>query len=478
MNSTEDSLSDDNDIKIVETVTEDVTEDVTEEQELMKSFGLPIGFTSRSANKRSDKMKTKKKRKFKPKTQLFEERVDTEIDALFAKYWTQFGEQIVDESWLHLTSITNTSEMSEDMLNELWEKNWFEVYTKSWFKFVEDFESKSLEKQNESDDEIQILPQMISSCYLNEELNDAEDDNNNLKNDDRNDRKSDEEKNDCKSESLPSSSGVKPLTVTVRFNDSDSDGPPEERSVHIKRQHESDSIDFSEEVNKQIESEVKPKQKEDKTGKKRKSKYWHQRYRLFSRFDDGIKLDNESWYSVTPERIAQHIAKRFNHKNYSVIIDAFCGAGGNTIQFASISPSIKVIAIDIDERKICLAKHNAKIYGVDHQIEFICTDYLVFAKTCRFKADAVFLSPPWGGPNYLKQENYTLDMMSPNGVEVFEVTNTHITTNIGFLLPRNVDKNQLKDLAGSEKCVEVEENLLNNKVKTVTAYFGNLINTF
>lgn len=38
------------------------------------------------------------------------------------------------------------------------------------------------------------------------------------------------------------------------------------------------------------------------------AKYWAQRYRLFSRFDEGIQLDRESWYSVTPEKIAEHIA--------------------------------------------------------------------------------------------------------------------------------------------------------------------------
>jgi trimethylguanosine synthase len=39
-------------------------------------------------------------------------------------------------------------------------------------------------------------------------------------------------------------------------------------------------------------------------------KYWAQRRRLFTKFDDGIQLDKESWYSVTPEVIANHIAKR------------------------------------------------------------------------------------------------------------------------------------------------------------------------
>ena len=39
----------------------------------------------------------------------------------------------------------------------------------------------------------------------------------------------------------------------------------------------------------------------------------------------------EGWFSVTPEKIARHIAKRCRSK---VIIDAFAGCGGNTIQFA------------------------------------------------------------------------------------------------------------------------------------------------
>ena len=39
-------------------------------------------------------------------------------------------------------------------------------------------------------------------------------------------------------------------------------------------------------------------------------KYWAQRKRFFTKFDDGIELDKESWYSVTPEAIAKHVAKR------------------------------------------------------------------------------------------------------------------------------------------------------------------------
>lgn len=47
-----------------------------------------------------------------------------------------------------------------------------------------------------------------------------------------------------------------------------------------------------------------------------------------------------------------------------------------------------------------MARHNAAIYGVADRIEFIVGDFLTLADS--LKADIIFLSPPWGGPQYLK----------------------------------------------------------------------------
>lgn len=44
-----------------------------------------------------------------------------------------------------------------------------------------------------------------------------------------------------------------------------------------------------------------------------------------------LALVTEGWFSVTPEKIAEHIAERCR---CDVIVDAFCGVGGNAIQFA------------------------------------------------------------------------------------------------------------------------------------------------
>ena len=39
----------------------------------------------------------------------------------------------------------------------------------------------------------------------------------------------------------------------------------------------------------------------------------------------------EGWFSATPEKIAAHIAERCQ---CDLLVDAFCGVGSNTIQFA------------------------------------------------------------------------------------------------------------------------------------------------
>ncbi|GBL93092.1 Trimethylguanosine synthase [Araneus ventricosus] len=155
--------------------------------------------------------------------------------------------------------------------------------------------------------------------------------------------------------------------------------------------------------------------------------------------DNLIDSMEESWFSVTPEQIAYHIAERCA---CDIIVDAFCGAGGNAIQFAFTCNH--VIAIDIDPKKIELAKNNARVYGVEKHIDFIIGDFFSIAP--QLKADVVFLSPPWGGPGYLQ-----------------DAENTVI--------------NQLVQLAGEGNHMEIEQNALNKKVKTITAYYGDLVAT-
>ncbi|KAI5119665.1 hypothetical protein M0805_007756 [Coniferiporia weirii] len=235
-------------------------------------------------------------------------------------------------------------------------------------------------------------------------------------------------------------------------------------------------------------------------------KYYAQRYRYFSLYDEGCLLDEEGWYSVTPEKIAGQIAER---SRCVTILDAFCGVGGNAIAFAKTCH--RVIAMDISPTRLSIARHNAAVYGVADRIEFVLGDYLDFARSYASRApeqrsiDVVFLSPPWGGPSYLidspqkekseaeatLQGDYSLKSILPiHGDELFHLTR-QITHNIAYFLPRNINLLEISELlkpkgsgegdAGfvntqrvTEELVEVEEDYMGGKLKAVTCYFGGL----
>lgn len=200
-------------------------------------------------------------------------------------------------------------------------------------------------------------------------------------------------------------------------------------------------------------------------------RFWHRRYSLFSRFDEGIQLDGESWYSVTPEAIAKKLANRIK---CSRIVDAFCGCGGNTIQFAMSGKH--VIAIDIDPEKILKAKHNARIYGVEDKITFYVGDFFHFYSTLsNLKVEAIFLSPPWGGLNYKSNFSYNIEtQLQPKGAtELFQFCRK-ITENIAIFLPKNTDRNQIQKLAIFGNKLEIESNYLGNSQIGITAFFGKL----
>ncbi|KJH42672.1 RNA cap guanine-N2 methyltransferase [Dictyocaulus viviparus] len=205
-------------------------------------------------------------------------------------------------------------------------------------------------------------------------------------------------------------------------------------------------------------------------------KYWYQRYRLFSKLDDGVVMDREGWFSVTPERIAEHIADRIVRHPNMLIVDAFTGVGGNAIQLAL--KGARVIAIDLDPVRLKCARENARVYGVVDLIDFICCDFFHFASKWIhsvgiYGIDAVFLSPPWGGPSYLKSTVFDLDNLTPNGFDIFTAARK-MSPNIAYFLPRNTAVKQLISLSGPGGRCEIEQSCLNKKIKTLTAYYGNL----
>jgi len=154
-----------------------------------------------------------------------------------------------------------------------------------------------------------------------------------------------------------------------------------------------------------------------------------------------------------------------------------------------------VLAVDLDSVKIKCARRNAEIYGVAERITFICGNFFHVARALLGSRppntgshiDAVFLSPPWGGPTYLQQLVFDLQRdMCPDGDSIMHWA-SQLTPNICIFLPRNTSIKQLAEMAerygvvvegshGKEEVkLEVEQNLLNKKLKTITAYLGYLL---
>jgi predicted RNA methylase len=183
--------------------------------------------------------------------------------------------------------------------------------------------------------------------------------------------------------------------------------------------------------------------------------FWHQRYYYYTEFDKGIKMDYESWYSVTPEPIAKYIANIVNNKT---VIDGFCGSGGNVIQFSKYCS--RVYAVDIDQTKIDICKNNCSIYNCENNIEFILGDYLDLKG--KINADFVFLSPPWGGLKYKDSNLYSIKkLMTPSIYDIVRVS-LSIAKNILFYVPRNLDLDELFDIVSQIKN-ELEPNNKENK---------------
>jgi trimethylguanosine synthase len=195
-------------------------------------------------------------------------------------------------------------------------------------------------------------------------------------------------------------------------------------------------------------------------------KYYINRYSLFSKYDSGILMDHESWFSVTPEKIAAHITSKVPSQ-VKIIVDAFCGCGGNTIQFAT---KYKVIAIDIDPVKIEAAKNNAIIYNVLDNITFICGDVFQVLPTLN-KFDLIFASVPWGGPNYSKQDQINIDDLPISTSNLYKCFREK-TDLVIFFMPRNINIQEMISLRRNRfSKLEIEETWLNDRLKNLTFYY-------
>ncbi|EGD93534.1 trimethylguanosine synthase [Trichophyton mentagrophytes] len=177
--------------------------------------------------------------------------------------------------------------------------------------------------------------------------------------------------------------------------------------------------------------------------------YWAQRYKIFSKYDEGVWLTDDAWFGVTPEpvanKIALHMAQAAPEKK-CILIDAFAGAGGNTIAFAKSNRWKRVYAIEKDRETLKCAKHNAELYGVADKITWFvgdCFELLQNQLKDLAPYSVIFGSPPWGGPGYRSDTVFNLSTMEPYSLEFLHAEFSKFTRDVVLFLPRTSDLRQL-----------------------------------
>ncbi len=111
----------------------------------------------------------------------------------------------------------------------------------------------------------------------------------------------------------------------------------------------------------------------------------------FSR--SGVRLDEQGRFSLTPEQLALALGKRANGVH---VVDAGCGAGGNSIGFARAG--CRVTAIEADPKRAADARHNTRCYDVDQAVEVLTGEVEALLPTISTdpQRDILFVDPPWG----------------------------------------------------------------------------------
>lgn len=179
-------------------------------------------------------------------------------------------------------------------------------------------------------------------------------------------------------------------------------------------------------------------------------RYHKQRYTLFSKFDKGIKLDEEMWYSVTPEPIAKQQAKRVKSaEGGSVFVDSFCGAGGNSIALAKLGGF--VLCSDLHRERLKSAQRNCQIYGVQC-LDFLQADARQLHRLYRQKVDAVLLSPPWADQGIV-EHGFSVRRLG-QGLDAAELLShaVQVAPQVALFLPRVTSVQEVRSLAVLAKC--------------------------
>lgn len=177
-----------------------------------------------------------------------------------------------------------------------------------------------------------------------------------------------------------------------------------------------------------------------------------------------LKLTNIAEYSVSRPTSAQFITDiiKSYYKDLSklTITDATANVGGNTINFAKHFK--KVNAVEIVPIHCEFLKNNLEQYKLLDKVNINCNDYMNVYNT--FSQDIVYFDPPWGGPDYYKEQQLDLFINNKN---IYYLINSLYQRQVKFVVikvPKNFNISRI-----------IKETLYKNvDIHKVLSYKGNI----
>ena len=154
---------------------------------------------------------------------------------------------------------------------------------------------------------------------------------------------------------------------------------------------------------------------------------------------------------TTPSQATQINQIIKEYINYdSVITDATACIGGNTTFFEKDFKVVIAVEKDPDIFKI-LTNNTSK--SVNYNCSYNDIMYTIHQ-------DLVFIDPPWGGPDYKKEDNVILKLDDVNVLDIIDNI-YHFTRFVALKVPNNFDTTQLS------------ENFWNYKIYTINTFKKN-----
>lgn len=184
-------------------------------------------------------------------------------------------------------------------------------------------------------------------------------------------------------------------------------------------------------------------------------KYWDK----LSEIERRMELDVQGLYSLDRQDLALALARKIQAPR---VIDAFCGVGGAAIAFARVGKIVD--AMDIDEARLAMARRNAALFSVQDRIRFREGDAM---ELMRPSDAALYLDPPWGGPEYGRLERFSLAMFRPDGERLLRKA-LAVSREVFFKLPKNF---AFEEFASVAEPSEVIANEWNGRLEYYTAVF-------